>query len=278
MISQFPTNQANTIAPFIDVAQRPVGQEDAGSRASTIKPVEEAPQQERLGRRTKGDPVTAEKVDEEEAVEQEAAEAGEAKTTNRLELSEEDLQQLRQLAQRDREVRSHEQAHAAVGGSLAGAPSYEYEQGPDGRRYAVGGEVPISVGKIANDPQASLDNARQVKRAALAPAEPSSQDRQVAAKASQIELQSLRDLAELGQQERQQELQQQALSAEQKKVEDEHQLARDKAEEERDDINQSQQSYQLEQSRKSFALTKTLIELNNINQGPSTGRFINGQV
>lgn len=278
MISQFPTSYANTIAPFADVSQRPIGQEDAGSRASTIKPVEETPQQEKLGRRSKGDPIADEKIDGEEAVENEAAEADEAKKTNRLELSEEDLQQLRQLAQRDREVRSHEQAHAAVGGSLAGAPNYEYEQGPDGRRYAVGGEVPISVGKIANDPQASLDNARQVKRAALAPAEPSSQDRQVAAKAAQIELQSLQDLAGLAQQERQQEQQQQVLSAEQKRAEDEHQLASQQAEDEQADLNQSQQSYQLEQSRKSFALTKTLIELNNSNQGPSSGRFINGQV
>lgn len=278
MISQFPTSYANTITPFADVAQRPVGQEDAGSRASTIKPVEETPQQEKLGRRSKGDPIVDEKVDGEEAVEKEATETGEAKKTNRLELSEEDLQQLRQLAQRDREVRSHEQAHAAVGGSLAGAPNYEYEQGPDGRRYAVGGEVPIAVGKVDGDPQASLDNARQVKRAALAPAEPSSQDRQVAAKAAQIELQSLQDLAGLAQQERQQEQQQQAFSAEQKRTEDEHQLASQQAEDEQADLNQSQQSYQLEQSRKSFALTKTLIELNNINQGPSSGRFINGQV
>jgi hypothetical protein len=57
-----------------------------------------------------------------------------------------------ELARRDREVRAHEQAHAAVGGSYAGAPSYTYSRGPDGQRYAVGGEVSIDTGALSNDP------------------------------------------------------------------------------------------------------------------------------
>lgn len=88
-----------------------------------------------------------------------------------------------ELANRDREVRTHEQAHAAVGGVNAGAPTYTYTQGPDGKRYASGGEVSIDVGAVANDPQATLTKMQIVIRAALAPAEPSAQDRSVASQA-----------------------------------------------------------------------------------------------
>lgn len=88
-----------------------------------------------------------------------------------------------ELANRDREVRTHEQAHAAVGGVHAGAPTYTYTRGPDGKRYASGGEVSIDVGAVANDPQATLSKMQVVIRAALAPAEPSAQDRSVASQA-----------------------------------------------------------------------------------------------
>lgn len=88
-----------------------------------------------------------------------------------------------ELANRDREVRAHEQAHAAVGGVHAGSPTYTYTQGPDGKRYASGGEVGIDVGAIANDPQATITKMEIVIRAALAPAEPSGQDRSVASQA-----------------------------------------------------------------------------------------------
>ncbi|MCG8312538.1 MAG: hypothetical protein MI976_04930, partial [Pseudomonadales bacterium] len=94
---------------------------------------------------------------------------------------------IRQLKARDREVRLHEAAHAAVGGRYAGSPKLDYERGPDGVNYAVSGEVSISVSAVAGDPEATLEKARQIRAAALAPAEPSSQDRQVAAEASRLE-------------------------------------------------------------------------------------------
>jgi hypothetical protein len=93
------------------------------------------------------------------------------------------LLQVAELSSRDREVRAHELAHAAVGGSHAGAPSYTFKRGPDGRSYAVGGEVAIDVGAIANDPAATVRKMQQVKRAALAPADPSGQDISIAARA-----------------------------------------------------------------------------------------------
>ena len=105
-----------------------------------------------------------------------------------------DQETINQLAARDREVRAHEQAHAAVGGQYAGAPTYQYERGPNGVRYAVGGEVPIDTGKEAT-PEETIQKAQVVRRAALAPAEPSPQDRRVAAEASRLESDARQELA-----------------------------------------------------------------------------------
>ncbi|WP_243899102.1 putative metalloprotease CJM1_0395 family protein [Metapseudomonas otitidis] len=97
----------------------------------------------------------------------------------------------------DRKVRAHEQAHASVGGSYAGAPSYDFERGPDGLDYAVSGEVSIDASPVANDPEATLVKMDIVQRAALAPADPSAQDRQVAARAAGHAAQARIDLARL---------------------------------------------------------------------------------
>lgn len=103
--------------------------------------------------------------------------------------------EIRELAARDREVRAHEQAHMSVGGQHAGSVSFTYERGPDGRMYAVGGEVPIDTAPVVGDPQATIDKMEQVRRAALAPAEPSAQDRSVAAQAAQLIAQARAELA-----------------------------------------------------------------------------------
>ncbi|MFT5007358.1 MAG: hypothetical protein ACI9RY_000593 [Reinekea sp.] len=97
-----------------------------------------------------------------------------------------DVDLVRELASLDREVRAHEQAHKSVGGQHTGTMAFTFEFGPDGKRYAVGGEVPIDVGRVAGDPEATLHKAQQVHLAALAPAEPSIQDRRVAVLASQL--------------------------------------------------------------------------------------------
>lgn len=98
-------------------------------------------------------------------------------------LTDAEQKQVNKLAARDREVRAHEQAHKAVGGQYTGAISYDYQRGPDGKQYAVGGEVPIDASEIPGDPEATIEKMRIVKAAALAPAEPSGQDRKVAAMA-----------------------------------------------------------------------------------------------
>ncbi len=101
------------------------------------------------------------------------------------ELTEDEQQEVDELKARDTEVRTHEQAHLAAAGSLAmGGASFEYEEGPDGNRYAVGGEVSIDTSPEAT-PEETIAKMQQVKAAAMAPAEPSSQDRAVAASAMQ---------------------------------------------------------------------------------------------
>ncbi|GJL79673.1 MAG: hypothetical protein NPINA01_26620 [Nitrospinaceae bacterium] len=112
-------------------------------------------------------------------------------------LSQEERQVLTELKTRDREVRAHEQAHLAAAGPYAkGPPSFEYQTGPDGKRYAVGGEVQIDTSKVSGNPQATLVKAQTIKRAATAPANPSAQDRQVAAQASRMEAEARQEIKE----------------------------------------------------------------------------------
>ncbi len=125
---------------------------------------------------------------------EQTADAGHGTAGKRL--SKEEQEQVRELAQRDKEVRQHEQAHLMAGGHLArGGARYDYQRGPDGRQYAVGGEVNISLGG-GNTPEERLHNSSQAERAALAPGEPSPQDRKVAAEARRQALDAQREIAE----------------------------------------------------------------------------------
>lgn len=103
------------------------------------------------------------------------------------ELSAEQQRQVQELREIDRKVRAHEQAHIAAGGDLVrGGATYTYQLGPDDKRYAVGGEVSIdaSPGKT---PEETIPKAQHIRETALAPAEPSAQDRSVASAASRME-------------------------------------------------------------------------------------------
>ncbi len=112
---------------------------------------------------------------------------GDGKTRSRPgELSADDQQVVAELQARDREVRQHEQAHLAAAGGLAmSAARFSYERGPDGQNYAVGGEVSIDVSP-GRTPQETIAKAEQIRAAALAPAQPSGQDRAVAAQAASM--------------------------------------------------------------------------------------------
>lgn len=136
----------------------------------------------------------ADSVENDLATDSEGGEDSNSQSTGpktELQLTEDERRILNQLKARDAEVRAHEAAHLAAAGPYAnGAPTYEYETGPDGRQYATGGEVSIDSSPVPGDPEATVRKAQTIKRAALAPREPSGQDRQVAAQAAQLEAQA----------------------------------------------------------------------------------------
>lgn len=109
-------------------------------------------------------------------------------------------QEIRQLKDRDREVKAHEQAHLSAAGGLAtGSAHFTYVTGPDGQRYATGGDVGIDVSEVPNDPQATLRKAETIRRAAMAPAQPSGQDYSVAGKAAAMAAKAAMQLLETNQ-------------------------------------------------------------------------------
>lgn len=176
------------ITPSYSPLGKPVvGLESSDAKNQTLPPVEESNRsdrnRDRSGARTDELSTDAERR------------KGGGEGSSPAELTDEQLQEVRELAAVDREVRAHEAAHAAVGGNLAGGPSFRFVTGPDGQRYAVGGEVPISLEVVPDDPAATLQNAVQVQAAALAPVQPSPQDLQVAAAAAQLIVESQLQLA-----------------------------------------------------------------------------------
>jgi hypothetical protein len=157
--------------PSISPELNLVAQTGSDAEETTIPGSEEAQAEETTGKDGQSKPAEGQ--------------GSETKGADGQALSEEEQAQLAKLRARDREVHAHEQAHVAAGAGLAGAPSYSYENGPDGKQYAVGGEVGIRT-------TASGGNPRQ-----QAPASPSGQDRSVAAnaraQAAQIQAQLARD-------------------------------------------------------------------------------------
>jgi SprA family protein len=111
--------------------------------------------------------------------------------------SPQELQQIQELKARDRVVRAHEAAHVAAGaGIVKGGATFSYQRGPDGVQYAIGGEVQIDTSKVAGDPQATAQKAEKIRAAALAPAQPSSTDQAVAARAAQMAIEARAEISQ----------------------------------------------------------------------------------
>ena len=115
-------------------------------------------------------------------------------------LSEEEKRIVRELKRKDAEVRRHERAHAAAAGPYASPPNYKYVRGPDGNLYAIDGEVKIDANPESS-PEGTIQKMEIIIRAAMAPANPSPQDRAVAAKARQHMLEAERELQQKKRQE-----------------------------------------------------------------------------
>ncbi|MFZ4855911.1 MAG: putative metalloprotease CJM1_0395 family protein [Desulfuromonadaceae bacterium] len=102
--------------------------------------------------------------------------------------------QITQLKSIEEKVKAHEAAHKAAGGAMTGPVSYTYTRGPDGKNYITGGEVPISI-STGRTPQETISRMQQVIQAALAPADPSPQDRAVAGQAAAMQQEARQQLA-----------------------------------------------------------------------------------
>jgi hypothetical protein len=110
------------------------------------------------------------------------------------ELSPAEKRQLAELRRTDAAVRAHEQAHLNAGRELiTSGPNYTYTYGPDNKPYAVAGEVGIDTSP-EQEAQANIDKGRRIQKTALAPADPSAQDFNVAASGKRLEAEGRKDL------------------------------------------------------------------------------------
>ena len=107
--------------------------------------------------------TTLDKVDisEEARILSENKAAGKTDSSSQNELTEEEKREVEDLQKKDREVKAHEMAHVAAGGGVVrGAPIYEYQTGPDGKRYAVGGHVNIDTAS-EKDPEKTIKKMQE---------------------------------------------------------------------------------------------------------------------
>lgn len=311
MINNIPSNYANTIAPFAPVGRAPVSQETTDLKSSIFRPTEQLAESGRgLNRRLPderpNDDVERDRVESgaKSATADPAAREADANDRAQKALQESVREQISELSARDREVRAHEQAHAAVAGQYGSSPTYSFVRGPDGVSYAVGGEVQIDTSPIPGDPEATLRKAQQISRAANAPAEPSSQDGRVAAQAAQMELQARIELRELQLQESElrsesanksdapaaedrpveddltasseAEREKQRLADEEARLQDDQE--RFEAEQRQLDQRQARADFFNENARRNIDINRRLIEIGVIESGAGLGKLFNQSV
>jgi hypothetical protein len=190
--------QRETI-PALSALENSAAEAGLGSEADRVKSQNQAPPALTYER---PQPQTSQnqQADGQNSLEKDNADdpsAGKENAENRQKELQDQVEQkeLEDLKQRDLEVRAHELAHASTGGQYSGTPQFEYETGPDGKRYAVGGEVSIDI-SAESTPEATIRKMQQVKAAALSPAEPSPQDLRVATEATQKSVEARNEIIE----------------------------------------------------------------------------------
>ncbi len=289
MITHIPSNFANAIAPFAPLGRQVVSEEGVDLKSSNFKALEQSADSARGENRRSPDERPSE-VGEQQRL-REGRDSGDDARQGRGQRRpvdakaarlEQEQEEIRELAARDREVRSHEQAHAAVGGRYAGSPVYEFVRGPDGVSYAVGGEVSISTSPVAGDPEATIIKAQQIRRAANAPAEPSAQDRRVAAEAALMEAEARAELRQEQVLESEQARSEQEARAEERKVEEARKEkdneARQAAEERTEQQRSARAAMVAESSRRTVDINRRLLEIGINNTAPAIGTFLDRQV
>lgn len=304
MISSIPGSSLNTLAPYAPLGREPVSQETGELKSSSFKATEQAAESGRNQNKRPPDERPNDEVEQDRLSRKDAKVRpdDEVKHAARKDQQEQELQEIDILAARDREVRAHEQAHAAVAGQYAGSPSYTYQRGPDGVSYAVGGEVSIDTSPIPGDPEATIRKAQQLQRAASAPADPSGQDRQVAAQAAQLEQRARAELqqaaspnepqanAKDGVTKAQEADQKQIVNPDEDlSVSKREERAREAEEAKREEDRFAYEQLQLDQrraraelfgqvARNNIDLNRKLIDIGVFQAAPSLGGFLNQKV
>lgn len=190
-------NEINDEAVISDEAIKLLNSEQADNKEKTSK----TPEPKLLGSEKSQDAETMPdgKTKTEDGTVNESKDStssNEEKAKTSGDLTPEQKQEVAELKARDAEVRAHEQAHiAAAAGISTSAPNYTFQEGPDGKKYAIGGEVSVSVPQTG-DPETDISNAEIMRNAAMAPSDPSPQDRSVARNAAKIIADAERKLAE----------------------------------------------------------------------------------
>lgn len=287
MITNIPSSYANAVAPFAPLGRQAVSEEGLDLKSSNFKALEQSAESAR-GENRRSPDERPNDVGERERLREgringdESRQRGERQADSKQARQEQEQQEIRELAARDREVRSHEQAHAAVGGKYAGSPVYEFVRGPDGVSYAVGGEVSIDTSPIPGDPEATIAKAQQIRRAANAPAEPSPQDRRVAAEASLMEADARAELRQERVIESERAREEKAERAEEKKAEAARKEKDDEAQQvanERAELQRAQRAEALaEASRRNIDINRRLLDIGVNNTIPVIGSFLDRQV
>jgi hypothetical protein len=283
-------------ATYQPAGRQVVGQESAELKSSSFRAAEQSAEAFRQQNRRAPEDKPAQDA-EENRVSSRAAkppvdEREQRQQRAQKEQRETEQKVIEQLSARDREVRAHEQAHAAVGGQYASSPTYTYQRGPDGVSYAVGGEVKIDTSPIPNDPEATLRKAEQIARAAGAPADPSGQDRAVAAQAAKMAQQAR---IEINQKVREESVVKSVdedgdkkVSEPDDKVQRSEELAsreKEKAEEKSLKEQELQSQRQAERTRlltemqqKNLKTNLRLLEINSFETATGVGRFLDKSV
>lgn len=285
MITNIPSSFANAIAPFAPLGRQVVSEEGVDLKASTFKALEQSAEPAR-GENRRSPDERPNDVGEQQRLREGRIDrddsrqgGGQGKSTEAMEAQlEQEQEEIRELAARDREVRRHEQAHAAVGGKYARSPVYEFVRGPDGVRYAVAGEVSIDTSPVAGNPEATISKAQQIRRAASAPAEPSPQDRRVAAEAAVMEAEARIELRQQQLAESEQARAEHRERAEEKKKEEaqQEQAAEErKAAEARSEQQRNARADAImASSRRNIDINRRLLDIGINNNAPAIGTLL----
>ncbi len=288
MINSIPSASANTVAPYAPLGRQPVGLESAELKSSSLKALEQSSNSARSENRRDPEYRPNEEVERERVSPQERQSAEPKDPAQQKQQEQKAV--IAELVARDREVRSHEQAHAAAGGQYAGSPTYSFVKGPDGLNYAVGGEVSIDTAPVSGDPEATLRKAQVIRAAASAPAEPSPQDRRVAAQAASMEADARVELANKDTTEVQQDIVQSEEEAKARKLEARQQAEQeeelrkeirrelDKQQADLDRSNQERAAILARSAQATFDISRRLVEIGAVKSTPSVGSFLNSVV